>query len=66
MTTMLVRLVDDDEELLKSTAFLLRMAGFDVLTYASAESFLELDDATRPGCLVLDQRMPGMIGMELQ
>ena len=66
MTTMLVRLVDDDEELLKSTAFLLRMAGFDVLTYASAESFLELDDATRPGCLVLDQRMPGMTGMELQ
>lgn len=66
MTTMLVRLVDDDEELLKSTAFLLRMAGFDVLTYDSAESFLELDDATRPGCLVLDQRMPGMTGMELQ
>lgn len=66
MTTMLVRLVDDDEELLKSTAFLLRMAGFDVLTYASAESFLELDDATWPGCLVLDQRMPGMTGMELQ
>lgn len=66
MTTMLVRLVDDDEELLKSTAFLRRMAGFDVLTYDSAESFLELDDATRPGCLVLDQRMPGMTGMELQ
>lgn len=66
MTTMLVRLVDDDEELLKSTAFLLRMAGFDVLTYVSAESFLELDDSSRPGCLVLDQRMPGMTGMELQ
>lgn len=66
MTTMLVRLVDDDEELLKSTAFLLRMAGFDVLTYVSAESFLELDDPSRPGCLVLDQRMPGMTGMELQ
>lgn len=63
---MVVRLVDDDEELLKSTSFLLRMAGFDVLAYNSAESFLELDDPARPGCLVLDQRMPGMTGMELQ
>lgn len=62
----LVRLVDDDEELLRSTSFLLRMAGYDVLAYASAESFLELDRSMRPGCLVLDQRMPGMTGMELQ
>lgn len=64
--TMLVRLVDDDAELLKSTQFLLRMAGFEVLAYESAESFLELDDPARLGCLVLDQRMPGMTGLELQ
>ena len=66
MTKPLVRIVDDDEELLRSTAFLIRMAGFDVLTYSSAISFLSMDDPTRPGCLLLDHRMPGMTGMELQ
>lgn len=66
MTKPLVRIVDDDEELLRSTAFLIRMAGFDVLTYSSATSFLAMDDTTRPGCLLLDHRMPGMTGMELQ
>ncbi len=62
----LVRIVDDDPELLKSAAFLVRMAGFDVLTYESAASFLALDDGLRPGCIILDQRMPGMTGLELQ
>lgn len=66
MTKPLVRIVDDDEELLRSTAFLIRMAGFDVLTYSSAISFLSMDDPTWPGCLLLDHRMPGMTGMELQ
>ncbi len=68
MTTLspIVRIVDDDEELLKSTSFLLKMSGFDVLTYTSALAFLEKDDAARPGCIVLDQRMPGMTGTELQ
>ncbi|WP_295479394.1 response regulator transcription factor [Sutterella sp.] len=64
--TALVRLVDDDAEQLKSLAFLLRMAGFEVMAYQSAASLLELDDPRRPGCLVLDHRMPGMTGMELQ
>lgn len=62
----LVRLVDDDAEQLKSLAFLLRMAGFEVMTYQSAQALLEMDDPRRPGCLVLDHRMPGMTGMELQ
>ena len=62
----LVRIVDDDPELLKSAAFLIRMAGYDVLTYESAASFLALDDGLRPGCIILDQRMPGMTGLELQ
>lgn len=66
MTKPLVRIVDDDEELLRSTAFLIRMAGFDVLTYSSALTFLSMDDPTRSGCLLLDHRMPGMTGMELQ
>lgn len=62
----LVRLVDDDAEQLKSLAFLLRMAGFEVMAYQSAQALLEMDDPRRPGCLVLDHRMPGMTGMELQ
>lgn len=61
----LVRLVDDDEAHLQSTAFLLRMSGFEVLAYSSSESFLELDDPQRPGCVVLDLCMPGMNGSEL-
>lgn len=61
----LVRLVDDDAEQLRSLAFLLRMAGFEVMAYQSAQALLEMDDPRRPGCLVLDHRMPGMTGMEL-
>lgn len=62
----LVRIVDDDAEQLKSLAFLLRMGGCEVMTYQSAQSFLEMDDPRKPGCLLLDHRMPGMTGMELQ
>lgn len=62
----LVRIVDDDPALLKSTAFLLRMAGFDVLVYDRAQTFLEMNDDSRPGCILLDQRMPGMTGLECQ
>lgn len=56
----LVRIVDDDAEQLKSLAFLLRMGGFEVMTYQSAQAFLEMDDPRKPGCLLLDHRMPGM------
>ena len=62
----LVRIVHDDAEQLKSLAFLLRMGGFEVMTYQSAQAFLEMDDPRKPGCLLLDHRMPGMTGMELQ
>ena len=62
----LVRIVDDDAEQLKSLAFLLRMGGFEVMTYQSAQACLEMDDPRKPGCLLLDHRMPGMTGMELQ
>ena len=36
------------------------------MTYQSAQAFLEMDDPRKPGCLLLDHRMPGMTGMELQ
>ena len=64
MTKPLVRIVDDDEELLRSTAFLIRMAGFDAVGFESAEAFLRDDDVRRPGCVVLDVRMDGMSGLD--
>ena len=62
----LVHVVDDDEALRDSLRWLLEAAGHCVATYAAAESFLATYDPERAGCLVLDIRMPGMSGLELQ
>ena len=62
----LVRLVDDDELFRTSQALMLQMNGFAIATYASAQEFLERDDPDRPGCVILDVRMPTMTGLELQ
>lgn len=62
----LVRLVDDDVEFLRSQKFFLDTFLPEVRTWESAEAFLAEDDLTRPGCLVLDIRMSGMSGLELQ
>lgn len=62
----IVRLVDDDEELLDALSFAVQMDGWSVKTYGSADAFLEGDDFNAPGCLVLDVRMPGRSGTELQ
>jgi FixJ family two-component response regulator len=60
-----VAVVDDDENLCRSLARLLRAAGFQPITYASAEAFLA--DTKRPqfDCLVLDIQLSGMSGIEL-
>jgi len=62
----LVHVVDDDEALRDSLRWLLESARHCVATYATAESFLATYDPERAGCLVLDIRMPGMSGLELQ
>ncbi|WP_297609164.1 response regulator [uncultured Sutterella sp.] len=62
----LVRLVDDDEALLRAHSFVLNVAGMEVRTYSSGEEFLQFDDFARPGCVVLDVRMTGMSGLECQ
>jgi FixJ family two-component response regulator len=65
-TTPLVSVVDDDESIRESLPDLIREFGFAVETFASAEEFLASDRLTRTDCLVLDMRMPGMSGPELQ
>lgn len=62
----LVFLVDDDDALRKATTRLLTSHGFEVHGFANAEQFLERYDPSRPGCLLLDLRLPGQSGLELQ
>lgn len=62
----LVRIVDDDPSLRASLEFMLRCEGYAVASYESAKSFLAGDMPGRPGCLILDVKMPGMTGLELQ
>lgn len=61
-----VFVVDDDDAVRESLAFLLKSVGLRVESFASAQDFLKQYNATRAGCLVLDIRMPGMSGLELQ
>jgi two-component system response regulator FixJ len=61
-----VFVVDDDPAVRKSLETLLKSVGLNVETFRSAQEFLAGYDAARPGCLVLDVRMPGMSGLELQ
>ena len=62
----LVFVVDDDSSARNGLTRLLRTAGHDVRAFASAEEFLDGFDPETSGCLVLDARMPGMSGEELQ
>jgi FixJ family two-component response regulator len=61
-----VFVVDDDLSSRRGLARLLRAAGHDTLDFASADEFLNAFDPETSGCLVLDARMPGMSGEELQ
>ena len=61
-----VHVVDDDPAMAQSLALLIEVIGFDVHTYASAPEFLQAYEPTSPECLVLDIRLPGMSGLELQ
>jgi len=60
-----VHVVDDDKAARESLRWLLESVGHRVICYASANEFLEAYSGT-PGCLILDVRMPGMSGLELQ
>lgn len=61
-----VRLVDDDSVVLKAMSSVLESEGLTVSTFLSAEEFLISDAYSVPGCLIVDLKMPGMNGLELQ
>ena len=61
-----VYVIDDDASVRKSVARLLRIAGYHVDAYSSADEFLETGRMAEHGCIVLDLRMPGLSGEGLQ
>src|SRR5882724_5390560 len=61
-----ISVVDDDESIRDSTKALLRSAGYQAATFASAELFLDSGALAETDCVILDIRMPGMDGLELQ
>src|SRR5215475_12470031 len=61
----MVHVVDDDEAMRQSMAFLLRTANIQVRTYEAATDFLNALSQAKTGCVVTDVRMPGMSGIEL-
>ena len=62
----LIRIVDDDEALSEAISFVLEGEGYKTAVFPSAESYLEKDDPSQPGVLLLDVKMAGMSGPELQ
>ena len=62
----LISIVDDDDSLRRSLGNLLRSLGFRVQEFASAQAFIGSQNARETACLILDVRMPGMTGLDLQ
>ncbi|MCW8945703.1 MAG: response regulator transcription factor [Sedimenticola sp.] len=66
MSESTVFIVDDDQEVREALQLLMESVGLNVELFSSATLFLEQFDETRPGCIVLDVRMPGISGLDLQ
>lgn len=62
----LVAVVDDEDDVRQALHRLLRSAGFDVLAYGSGSEFLRHAAGSNPDCVVLDLRMPGASGFDVQ
>jgi two-component system response regulator FixJ len=62
----LVHLVDDDEAIRRSVGFMLKTSGFNVRTYDSGLQLIKAAAGLETGCILLDIRMPGMDGLEVQ
>jgi FixJ family two-component response regulator len=61
-----IGIVDDDESVRDSISSLLRSAGYKTESFESAEAYLNSERASEPNCLLLDVRMPGLSGLQLQ
>lgn len=61
-----VHIVDDEDAIRRSASFMLKTSGYAVSTYASGVEFLQKARDAEPGCVLLDVRMPGMDGLEVQ
>ena len=61
-----VFVVDDDEDLRESLGWLFESAGLGFKSYSTAQDFLNQYEPDEPGCLLLDVRMPGLSGLDLQ
>jgi FixJ family two-component response regulator len=66
VTYRLISVVDDDASVRSATVDLLASVGFVCEAFASAEAYLQSDVVNRTLCLILDVRMPGLSGLELQ
>jgi FixJ family two-component response regulator len=66
MAMPVITIVDDDDSVRESLARLVRSVGFTVMVFGSAEEFLSAGQGLNADCLILDIRMPGMSGLELQ
>lgn len=66
MTKRCVYVVDDEEPIRRSVQLILRLMGFEASTFDSGVAFLQGADRLRPGCVLLDIRMPDMDGLEVQ
>ncbi len=65
-STPIVSIVDDDAGVRHMIDRMVRSVGLQTRTYSSVQEFLDLHDPAQPGCLVLDVRMPGLSGLDLQ
>ncbi len=66
MTKPTVFIVDDDEQMRNALSLLMESVGLNTESYASAQEYLDQFDVDKPGCLILDVRMPGISGLDLQ
>jgi FixJ family two-component response regulator len=62
----MISIIDDDDSVRESLRHLMRSVGFAVNVFASAEEFLDSDRLRNTDCLILDIRLPGMDGLDLQ
>ena len=62
----MIHIVDDEEAIRRSASFMLKTSGFNVQTWSSGVAFLKEIRAVEEGCILLDVRMPGMDGLEVQ